>query len=1068
YVRHGGFIDGVELFDAAFFGISAAEAASMDPQQRLLLEVGYAALDFAGETKSSLLQSYTGVFVGISTNDWTKLISDKASVYTGTGAAGSIAANRISYVLGLKGPSVSMDTACSSGLVALDAAAQNLRRGRCNIALVAGVNLMLTPHVTVAHCKARMLSIDGRCKTFDASADGYVRGEGCSAVALKRLSDATAAQGRVLAVVKGTAVNQDGRSASLTAPNGPSQEEVIATALQEAQVSPTDVEYVETHGTGTALGDPIEVGALKAVYGAGRSAERPLVLGAVKTNIGHLEAGAGIAGLLKAVLVLVHREAPPNLHLKNLNPHINVDGFPVVFPHERMALGKWTGGGGKVLAGLSSFGFGGTNAHVVLEEADDRTGESPSVAAATKSPKQKVAFLFTGQGSQYVGMGKALYESEPAFKAAMDECDAVLSRIWGRGLLPILFPGASDDAALINETMYSQPALFSLEYALASLWQSKGIVPDALLGHSAGEYVAACFAGVMGLDDGLALIAERARLMQSLPKQEGCMMAVRATEEAVLRGLKEAAGSVAGLESVSIAAINGPKSLVVSGPKPAVEALLGRLQLVGKPLTVSHAFHSPLMAPAAEKLATVVEGMKMAAPSIPIVTNVTGRVVTEAELRSGAHWAQHLVGGVRFADGMATLRGLGCEVYLEVGPEPTLIKMGRQCLADARDLVWVASLDRKEEGRGAFDKAAASLAEAHRQAGGAGTAGSSGAPIDALAPVSLYSRQPYPWYETRHPLLQLKAVRDGVVTYRTKLSGRPFGLLRDHQVSGQVIVPGAAYLETAAAAARDLRNRKRAAGEEDVIVVRDVLFEAPLVIGGEDEDAYLQCVVLPDGTYEMQKAVGPEHEVEVVNGRGQLELVHTMEKPAIREPLADVKARCADVVDATKLYEIMRELGLEFGPRFRTIQQAFRGEKEALGELRVAPESESWEGKFHVHPAVLDGALQLVAVATSSASSGQGGGGGDPYLPYSVRRMVVYKPTTGRMWGHARVLEHDKKAIVCEVELTDESGQVVASLQDVTCRRLSRSASQQRAATQCLYEVQWSPVSAESLAAGAG
>ena len=605
--------------------------------------------------------------------------------------------------------------------------------------------------------------------------------------------------------------------------------------------------------------------------------------------------------------------------------------------------------------------------------------------------------------------------------------------------------------------MYSQPALFALEYSLAMLWKSKGVVPDALLGHSAGEYVAACFSGALSLEDGLGLIVERARLMQSLPKQDGCMMAVRASEEVVLKGMQETAG----LEGVSIAAINGPKSLVVSGPKASVELLLGKLQLVGKALTVSHAFHSPLMAPAASQLAGVVEKIKMGSPSIPVVTNVTGQVVTDAELRSGQHWAQHLVGGVRFADGMGTLRGLGCEVFVEVGPDPTLIKMGRQCLTGARDLVWLASLDRKDEG--VFAKTAEALKEAERAGGVAvGSPAMAAAGLgDALNPFSLYKRQPFPWHEVRHPLLQMKSTTaDGVVTYRTKLAGKPYGLLKDHQVSGQVIVPGAAYLEAAAAAARDLRTRRRTGTEEDVLVIRDVLFEAPLIINSEEEEAHLQCVVLPDGTYEMQKTVGEEHEAVVVNGRGQLELQHTFDKPVMREAVADVRARCPDEVDAVKMYEILRELGLEFGPRFRTIQRAYRGDKEALGELQVAPESEGWESKFHVHPAVLDGALQLVAVATSGGAS-NGTSQSDPYLPYSVRRMVVYKAMTGRMWAHARVTGHDKKAITCEVELTDEHGQVIVSLQEVTCRRMSRSASQHRAAAQCLYEVQWSPAQAD-------
>jgi acyl transferase domain-containing protein len=704
YVRHGGFIEDVELFDARFFGISPAEVRSMDPQQRLLLEVGYEALARSGSTKASLLDSSTGVFVGISPSEWSRIMDGSAGAYSGTGASISIAANRVSYVLGLKGPSHIVDTACSSSLVALDAACMNLRLGRCEQALVAGVNLLLGSATFIAFCKARMLSVDGRCKTFDASANGYVRGEGCCAVVLKGLSDAKAQGDRVLAIIKGTAVNQDGRSATLTAPNGPSQEQVIALALEEAGVSPTDVEYVETHGTGTALGDPIEVGALKAIYGSGRESSRPLVLGALKTNIGHLEPASGLAGLIKTVLVLAHRRAPRNLHLKTLNPHMDLEGFPVVFPREEggMALGSWTGHGGRVVAGVSSFGFGGTNAHVVLEE-------SESDAYLNAQIGKRVAFLFTGQGSQYPGMGRELYETEAVFQDVIDRCGDILLRIWGRPLLPILYPGPSDDASLIGETVYAQPALFAIEYAMATLWRSRGIIPAALLGHSVGEYTAACFGGALSLENGLYLISERARLMYSLPKGDGCMMAVRASEDRVAKALEEMQrldSGVAGTELVSIAAVNGPKSVVLSGPEPALKRLMSKLEVEGRTLAVSHAFHSPSMAPVAEQLKQAVARMAFKPLSMALVTNVTGQLVLEDQLGSGDHWAQHLVGVVRFADGMRTLREtLRCEVFVEVGPDATLLNMGRQCLRNARDLAWIPSLNGQKGASRVFEQA---------------------------------------------------------------------------------------------------------------------------------------------------------------------------------------------------------------------------------------------------------------------------------------------------------------------------------------------------------------------------
>ena len=598
--RWGGFLQGVDLFDASFFGIAPREATSVDPQQRLLLEVSWAALEHAGQAPAKLMASRTGVFIGMDTNDYAHLLlaGDPAEfdIYRAIGISPSTASGRLSYHLGLQGPSISVNTACSSSLVAVHLACQSLRNGECGLALAGGVNLLLSPQTTIILSKVRMLAADGRCKTFDARADGFVRGEGCGIVVLKRLSDALLDGDNILALIRGSAVNQDGRSNGLTAPNRLAQEEILRAALANAGVEASQVHYVETHGTGTSLGDPIEVGALAAVLGEKRPTANPLAIGSIKTNIGHLEAAAGVAGLIKAVLAVQHAEIPPHLHLRELNRYIPWDTIPIVVPTQRT---PWPADQARRLAGVSSFGFSGTNAHVVVEQAPEpqpvpailerplhlltlsaksekaleelaqryeerlaahptesladvcytanagrshftsrlavlaeATGQLRDQLAAFASGRvpaeilrgngaiagpKPVAFLFTGQGAQYVGMGRQLYDTQPTFREALERCDALLRPYLEPSLLSLLYC-APADASLLDETACTQPVLFAVEYALAELWRSWGIEPTVVIGHSVGEYVAACVAGVFSLEDGLKLVAERGRLMQALPR----------------------------------------------------------------------------------------------------------------------------------------------------------------------------------------------------------------------------------------------------------------------------------------------------------------------------------------------------------------------------------------------------------------------------------------------------------------------------------------------------------------------------------------------------------------------
>ncbi len=766
----GGFLEQVDQFDAAFFGISPREAAQMDPQQRLLLEVGWEALENAGKSPNTLGGSQTGVFIGISSSDYSYLQFSapvRIDAYAGSGIAHSIAANRISYLLDLRGPSLAVDTACSSSLVGVYLACQSLRQGECDLALAGGVNLLLTPHLSIAFSQARMLASDGRCKTFDADADGYVRGEGCGIVVLKRLSEALGDGDRILAVLRGSAINHGGRSNGLTAPVGYAQQAVIREALRDARVTPSQVSYVETHGTGTSLGDPIEVEALKAVLMEGRSSKQLCALGSVKTNIGHLEAAAGIAGLIKVVLSLQHGEIPPHLHLRKINPHIPLDDTPFFIPTKRH---PWPAGLERRFAGVSSFGFGGANAHMIVGEATipvpttnelERSWHVLTLSAKSEKALRtlahnyemfltacpeasladvcftanvgrqhldcrlavmvdsvpllrerlaafaasgraqglhngraqsgqwpRVAFLFTGQGAQYIGMGRQLYETAPIFRKTLDRCAEILSPCLERPLLSVLYPESKEES-LLHETAYAQPALFALEYALAEMWRSWGIEPAAVMGHSVGEYVAACVAGIFNLEDGLGLVAERGRLMQSLPR-DGMMAAVLAEEPQVAAAIAPYRGHV------SIAAVNGPRNTVISGAQSAVQAVMEKFLSEGvivRPLAVSHAFHSPLVEPILDAFEQAASRFHFLAPRVPLASNVTGQMLAMDHVPDASYWKRQARGTVRFASGINALVEQGCELFMELGPEPNLLGMGKRCVPKGMGS-WLPSLSK--------------------------------------------------------------------------------------------------------------------------------------------------------------------------------------------------------------------------------------------------------------------------------------------------------------------------------------------------------------------------------------
>lgn len=705
YVRHGHYLDDIDQFDPQFFGLSPREAESLDPQQRLVMEVSWETLEHAGIAPSHLKGGKTGVFVGQYWDDYSMqriYATDNREIdrYAQLSGLRGLTAGRICHILDSHGPAIQLDTACSSSSLAVHLACQSLRTGESDLALAGGVSLILAPEHLIGICQMQALSPDGRCKTFDASADGFGQGEGCGMVALKRLSDAKTDSDNILAVIQGSAVNHDGQARTVTTPSGPAQRAMLQEALDDAGLVGNDIDYVETHGTGTPLGDPIEVMAIARVLCEER--EKPLYLGSVKTNLGHLDSAAGIAGLMKVVLSLQHDTIPQHLNCPEPNRHIPWDDWPLEVPTENVPWknrqGEQGGKGNDRFAGVSAFGMSGTNVHLIVGQAP-HSESCKSAAANSELPKHlltlsaqtpaalpemasryatllntdadlhtlcfsaatgrshlahraaftaekpealaqsltdfaagelpadfctgsisrrapKLAFLFTGQGAQHVGMGKELYNTSATFQYWIDQCAELLEPHLDRPLLEFLWKGDE-----LHQTGYTQPALFSIEYSLAKQYEEWGVIPDLLLGHSIGEYVAACIAGVFSLEDGVRLVAARGRLMQSLPS--GGQMFSVATDEATVR---EAIGDNA---LVSVAAVNAPRSIVISGEATAVASVVERLlaqDIKTTALKVSHAFHSPLMDPILDEFRAIAASVNFNAPSKTLISNVTGKV----------------------------------------------------------------------------------------------------------------------------------------------------------------------------------------------------------------------------------------------------------------------------------------------------------------------------------------------------------------------------------------------------------------------------------------------------------
>lgn len=1112
--RWGGFVaQPIDLFDAEFFGMSPREAAALDPMHRWLLEVAWEALQDAGEVPEALAGSRTGVFIGVFTEDmkllhFTDSNREWIGPYTATGNAMTMASNRLSYWFDFRGPSMSVDTACSSSLTAVHLACQSLWAGESALALAGGANAMFRPDFTIAESRAGMLSPDGRSKAFDARANGYVRGEGAGIVVLKPLSRALADHDRIYATVRSTAANQDGRSKSITVPNGEAQMTLLREVCARAGVLPGQIGYVEAHGTGTPVGDPVEANALGTVLAVGRPEGRRCFVGSVKTNIGHLEAAAGVAGLIKAALCLHHRRIPPHLHFQNANPAIPFNQLCLRIP---TAVEPWPDDARPALAAVNSFGFGGANALAILGEApapetdarlrrgagrsellpisaqnpqalaqlaqayrelltDDAraasledvvhcaavrqthhhcraaivggskeemagnieaflAGAAHAPVQSAQAPRGRLAWIFSGMGPQWWGMGRRLLEEEPAFREVIEECDLYL-RAYTQEWSLMEEMSRPESASRMGRTSISQPANFALQAGVAATLRSWGLQPDVIVGHSAGEAAALYVAGAVTLAEAVKIIYHRSRL-QDRTTGQGKMLAVGLSEQEALDFVREQQDARQSAdEAVSVAAINGPKSITLVGSPDLLQrmaAALGKKDVFARFLKVDVPFHSHYMEPLKQEVFDSLKDLALCPAAIPLISTVTG-AATDGATCDADYWWKNIRWPVRFADAMDSLLRDGCTTFLEIAPHPVLSDSMRQCAShrgvEAR-IIPTLNRNRADE-RSALLEAVGSLY------------------VSGFAPdwrkmhsgeCAMVDLPLYPWQRQSH-WIESQASRDErlkgpehVLLGYAKASACPSWqsavdgksrCIEDHRIQGAVVYPGAAYVEMGVAALR------RTLSGDEPFELRDIRFEKALFLP-ENAHFVVETALHPEKlSFEIHSRRLQSDSPWTRHAQGRVGRLPGLAPRGEKNLNALLDRLTGNGLPPEECYRLLRERGFQYGPAFRGLTEFHRKGREALARVRLPECAAAWGETCYVHPSLLDScfhALLLTAYADDRLRS--------PYLPVVIGSMTVLDRLPREFLAHTILTAVDERAIEGRVEVLDADGRTILELNDI-------------------------------------
>ncbi|MFK5891715.1 MAG: SDR family NAD(P)-dependent oxidoreductase [Pseudomonadota bacterium] len=1129
YSKWGGFIDEIDKFDSECFSISPREAELMDPQQRILLEVAWEALEDSGQQVDKLAGSNTGVYIGLCTNDYAQIQTDLSEdkpvdPYSATGNAFSIIANRLSYCLDFHGPSFVVDTACSSSLVATHLACSSLLNNECDIALAGGVNLILLPSTSISFSAATMLSPDGRCKAFDSRANGFVRSEGAGMVVLKRLSTALADNDQIYAVINGSGINQDGHTNGISLPNKDAQADLIELVYQQAGIAPNKVFYVEAHGTGTAVGDPIEAFALGEKFGSKRKAGDNCLIGSVKTNIGHLEASAGVAGLIKASLCLKHRTIPPNLHFLNPNPNIPFDKFhlevptkPVKYPKNQQQ---------DMIVGVNSFGFGGTNAHAVLSEyrtkpnyrrtrktknlcknyvltlsarsekglkslassyinffeknknihmadvvytanrhrtnynhrlsvivdslisaknklqnyIDDKPQTSIFQRQIMHNKKFKLAFVFSGQGPQWWAMGRQLLETEAVFRRKIKSCDKLMARYANWSLLDELT--ADENNSRMGETEISQPLIFALQVALAELWKSRGIVADALVGHSVGEVAAAHISGALSLATAIKVIYYRGLCMSHAQGLGGMIAAALNLEQAEKR-IKRYNGKI------NIAGINSPTSITFSGAPKLLDELAIELEqdaIFYKKLDVQFAFHSEQMDSVKDELIKSLSKIKLGKIQIPIYSTVSG-IQVEQNIFDSHYWWHNVRNKVYFSSAIQNMIADDYDVFIEIGPHPVLSASIVEN-AQSKKVVVIPSLRRNND-------------ESQTMLGAIGSLYTLGYPIEwekihkkqgyfIHLPGYPWQKQSF-WHESEsyhqlrtdkitHPFLKYRIPTADTAWY-SNINLLYYPYLADHKVRDRIIFPAAAFIEMSVAAAQQILKN-------EAFVLEDLHIQKPLFINEKNHPILEFLKHADDPSFLIRSASSHTDTNWTIHCKGH---IRKISKPAATVDLKQLKQSCNKYFSADSIYKKFEEIGLNFGPSFRGLSGVYVGNKIAIGDVRLLEINKPSADSYHFHPALLDACLQTFIGLLSEQFS-------NIYIPIAFEHLYFYQDAQEQMCTYSELLFINNNSLVCNLKIYSTSGQLLIEILGFRCQRINLHEKNKQLPIFYQYHWQHSPI----------